>query len=749
MQLTAASSTIAAVHGLESIDIAAFRFINQALSNPVFDRVMPWLSWNGLFVPLLIIIVIALLWKGGTRGRLCVAMLVVILPLGDSWVCNPLKRTVGRPRPFNAITDARVLGGKGGSASMPSSHAANWFAATAIVFVYYRRSWRFMLPLAALVGFSRVYNGMHYPSDVLAGSVLGFGYGSGAVWWLSAMWQRAGPRWFPWWWTQLPSLLNPTRGSDSPTAEVQSPKPKVQGAASGVRSLDSEFRDPRSDFDGHWLRLGYGIIGLMLLTQLVYLASGKIELSEDEAYQWLWSKHLALSYYSKPPLIAYAQFLGTRLWGDTEFGVRFFSPVIGAVLSWLWLRFLARELNARAGFWMVLITLATPLLAVGATLMTVDSLSVLFWSAALLSGWRAVQTDDTRPWLWTGLWMALGFLSKYTELFQLLCWVLFFTLWKPARRHLHRPGPYLALLINLLGAVPVLFWNAENGWITLTHLANRGGLDRPWEFSLRYFRDFLGAEFFVLNPVFFVAMIWAAAAVARSLRTQPLPLYLWSMSVPLFLFYTLYTFRALVQPNWIAPSVLPLLCLAVVYWESRWRSGCRALKPWLIAGLSVGILAAVLLHDTDLLGKIAGRQLPPKKDPLARVRAWRETARAVAEARQKLLDEGKPVFIIGDHYGTTAILSFYLPDAKAGVPEHPLAYYQSSDHPDNQFYFWPGYRGRQGQNAIYVQQVHQPQPPPDSLRNDFVSVTDLGMRDILYRGRVYRNLQLFACRDLR
>src|ERR1039457_7563270 len=49
-------------------------------------------------------------------------------------------------------------------------------------------------------------------------------------------------------------------------------------------------------------------------------------------YQWLWSKHLALSYYSKPPIIAYLQFLGTHIWGDTEFGVRFFFPVIGALL---------------------------------------------------------------------------------------------------------------------------------------------------------------------------------------------------------------------------------------------------------------------------------------------------------------------------------------------------------------------------------------------------------------------------------
>jgi membrane-associated phospholipid phosphatase len=46
---------------------------------------------------------------------------------------------------------------------MPSSHAANWFAATMILFIYYRRSLWFMLPGAILVSFSRIYNGVALP----------------------------------------------------------------------------------------------------------------------------------------------------------------------------------------------------------------------------------------------------------------------------------------------------------------------------------------------------------------------------------------------------------------------------------------------------------------------------------------------------------------------------------------------------------------------------------------------------------
>src|SRR5262245_43259648 len=101
-----------------------------------------------------------------------------------------------------------------------------------------------------------------------------------------------------------------------------------------------------------WLWGGYCLIAVLLLLRLCYIASGTIELSNDEAYQWLWSKHLALSYYSKPPGIALIQFAGTSLWGDTEFGVRFFSPLFAAALSVALFGFMAREAGARAAFFL-------------------------------------------------------------------------------------------------------------------------------------------------------------------------------------------------------------------------------------------------------------------------------------------------------------------------------------------------------------------------------------------------------------
>jgi len=794
------------MYWLESLDTGLFRFLNLRLINPVCDVVMPFASGNPLFRPLMLLAGILLIWKGRTRGVVCVLMLALILPLGDGLICNTIKHAVGRPRPFMVMPDvhrpdrspyqasmsppvsapernaAPPSQAKGDFASMPSSHSANWFAAAMILFIYYRRSAWFMLPGASLVGFSRIYNGVHYPSDVLAGAVLGAGYAAAVVWSLNALWQWGGRKWFPLWWEKFPSLLDPAwRAEPDEDAEpcfAQPPGPSVQaqaGAATGARLSPAAARGvkasepgvrsvvaaaaedsgaPHATLDQHWLRLGYVLIGVLLLVRLAYIASGTIQLGEDESYQWLWSKHLALSYYSKPPLIAYTQFLGTLPWGDTAFGVRFFSPVIAAILSLLLLRFFAREVNARAGLFLLLIITATPLTSAGAVLMTVDPLSVLFWTLAMLAGWRAVQEDaKTRHWLWVGLWMGLGFLSKYTELFQFLCWAVFFALWPPARKQLRRPGPYLALLVHVVCALPVLIWNWQHDWVTVSHVAGDAGLGSAWKPTLRYVGEFLGAVAGLLNPIFFVATVWAAIAFWRRGRQDPRLVYFFSMGAPLFLAYLVHSFRSRVLPNWIAPSILPLFCFMVIYWDKKWRLSPGRMKPWLIAGLALGSIAVVLGHDTDLLTKVTGYRLPVNQDPLHRVREWSGVARVVGEARQELLAEGKPVFIIADHYGLVGEISFYLPEARTNVTTDPLVFYRTNPLHLNQFYLWPGYGDHKGQNAIFVRELDRDTPlygpVPPILQQEFESVTELGVRKVFYHGRVIRPLQIYACRGLR
>ena len=69
----------------------------------------------------------------------------------------------------------------------------------------------------------------------------------------------------------------------------------------------------------------------------------------------------------------------------------------------------------------------------------------------------------------------------------------------------------------------------------------------------------------------------------------------------------------------------------VIYWQARWRTNAQRLKRLAQSGLCFGLIAVVLLHETNLVGKLAGGPLPPKIDPLRRVRGFKELARIVGE----------------------------------------------------------------------------------------------------------------------
>jgi 4-amino-4-deoxy-L-arabinose transferase-like glycosyltransferase/membrane-associated phospholipid phosphatase len=756
---------------LHALDVNLFHFVNFTLRQPALDVVMPLLSGNALFGPLVAVLAAWLLWKGGRRGRVLVLMLAIILPLGDGYVVNPLKHAIGRERPAAGLTDAHLLMGNPEGRSMPSAHTANWFAATMIAYFYYRRTWKFMLPLAAAVGFSRLYVGAHYPTDVLAGAILGAGYAVAGLVGVNALWEWVGRGWFPLWWRRMPSLL----------------RPELQDEAFGANADSGEV----AALDQHWLRLGYVVIAAALLGRLAFIAGDTIELSKDEAYQWLWSKHLALSYYSKPPLIAYTQWLGTFLWGDTAFGVRFFAPVIGAALGVLLLRWMTKLADGRTAFCLLLVLVATPLLGVGTTLLTIDPLLVMFWTVAMVLGWRAVRQDGTTwHWLGVGLAMGLAFLSKYSALYQVICFVLFFALWPAARGQLCRAGPWLALVIVALCMVPVLFWNAQHDWVTLSHVSENASLHQHWKPTLHHFLEFTGVELGLLNPVFFVAAFWAmlgfwtlkperaeSQTCERPTSRRGLMVYLFCMGAPVFLGHWLYTLHSQVQPNWIAPAVVPMFCLMVLYWERRWREGARGVARWLRGGVILGLAAIIFVHEPELVGKMLGQPLPPDKDPLRRVRAWQATAAVVEAARAHLLAEGKPVFIVVHHYGITGLLSFYLPEARPVPGREPLVYSVLGPVAENQFFFWPEYRYqklRKGQNALFVIEGDLPpypmkawfrsvltgelgplpgKPTPETyfwpIPVEFESMKDLGVFPVLYRGQIYRWVQLVECRNLR
>ena len=167
---------------LYSIDKSIFIFINQTLSNPVGDFLWPLITdydklW-AIRIPL-VITWLLLLIRGGRTGRTVAIMIVPVLFLSDKISSAFIKEWVGRVRPCGSIDGTPIIQGIhmlvdcGPGRSFPSSHAVNNFAIGTVFAYYYPRLKYWFYGWASLVALSRPAVGVHYPSDILGGAIIG------------------------------------------------------------------------------------------------------------------------------------------------------------------------------------------------------------------------------------------------------------------------------------------------------------------------------------------------------------------------------------------------------------------------------------------------------------------------------------------------------------------------------------------------------------------------------------------------
>lgn len=176
--------------GLQVLDTWGFFLINRVLQNSVFDVLMPILNTKPYYFLPAAATILTLAVRGGRRMWILLAVCAAAVGLSDQGA-NLIKDAVQRTRPCHVIPEVHLLAGCTQSPAFPSNHASNMFAIATMAWLEFRR-WRWILPaLAAAMAYSRLYVGVHYPSDVLAGALLGAAIG----WACTTMVSRALPDW--------------------------------------------------------------------------------------------------------------------------------------------------------------------------------------------------------------------------------------------------------------------------------------------------------------------------------------------------------------------------------------------------------------------------------------------------------------------------------------------------------------------------------------------------------------------------
>ena len=432
---------------------------------------------------------------------------------------------------------------------------------------------------------------------------------------------------------------------------------------------------------------------IVILIASRFAIAAYLPLSFDEAYFWLWSKHLAISYYDHPPLIALAIRFGTLIFGDSEFGVRLVPLLASIAASWaVWRSATILLSSEQAGATACCLFNATLMVSAETIGATPDALVLAAAAFVLLALAKLNATSDGRWWLLAGIATGVALLSKYTAFFLVISVAFWLIATPQGQKWLRSFWPYVGGLIALVSFVPTLAWNAANDWISFKFQFGRMAAGEP---TIRYFVEFFLGQLALASP--FILILGSAGLILASrfrARSQPLALAA-AMIWPALVYFTIHSLHDRVQGNWpsfIYPAFVILA--AAVMTGPLGRPGIDRLLRLarsLALPVAIGILAFSYVQETIGIVPLG------KNDPVARMTAV--GIAPVTEEISTLAHQTGAQGIVTSKYGTTALLAFYLrphmsiidvtednrwlaaPRATSDILEKPLMYVtQNPEH---------------------------------------------------------------------
>jgi len=499
--------------------------------------------------------------------------------------------------------------------------------------------------------------------------------------------------------------------------------------------------------------IAFLIIAISFAVRYWFVASGQLNLVQDEAQYWDWIRRPQLSYYSKGPLIAWVIATWCEVFGNTELGVRF-GAIIGmtGIQAALYIG-VSRVWQERTLALFVLFVAATiPLMNGLGILMTTDNPLIFWWTVGFFALAAATRnkpdySPSNWPFIILAISLAMGILAKYMMLAFLGLGTVYALI-------LHFRGQLpprfwsrfiLASLIGtVIGLLPIVLWNMQNDWVGFKHVAKLStGKPKPFELRIGPFFEMLGAQIGLLAPWWFVFVIvggWRAikkgirgpigAFDQRYRRNLQSALFFW----PLWGAITLWTLKSKTEANWTAVSFLAASILGGLAFK-RWceKPQRRTCGKALLTGTAA--LITLLIFASPLV------PVPDSYNITNRLKGWDSLGQEVNRLMQTEFENPAKVFVFSDLYDTTSELAFY-------TPEQPLVYCAwIFDRRMNQYDIWPGpNKDKKGWDAILVRERwYEPKVPPQ-IEAMFDSVNSPIHFESSHKGQPIRKFSLYVCK---
>lgn len=305
---------------------------------------------------------------------------------------------------------------------------------------------------------------------------------------------------------------------------------------------------------------------IWILSLFIKLVLGAIlPFFSDEAYYWVWSHNLQLSYFDHPPMVAWFFKLG-QVFENFGQASRWFGILVAHSAILVWLKILEGVLTENQKRWWLYLVLLNPLLGPGSLILTPDIPLIFFWTLSVYFFKMWIEKATVVYAALLGASLGLGFCSKYhIVLFlpMMFIWLLIVKP-KPQIKFLHVCS---VIFFGLLLSSPVFIWNFQNNFDSFRFQLNRGLNASHWTPS--WFFAYIGGQAALIFP----PLIWIILKGMRSIKEK------WLLNLAFFplVFFGLTSIKGPVEANWTMvgfPALMAVILLAakdmkLVTWSVR------------------------------------------------------------------------------------------------------------------------------------------------------------------------------------
>lgn len=484
---------------------------------------------------------------------------------------------------------------------------------------------------------------------------------------------------------------------------------------------------------------------LLLLTIFRVWYAGTLELLQDEAYYWQWSRHLDWGYYDNTPLLALVIRVFTSLLGTNEMAVRMGAVVSGLAVSAFVYSIAKKLFDAQIAFASILLLNIIPEYAGGAVIATQDPIQLGFWAASVYTLMRA-RDGGWSWWILAGILTGITAMAKLNGLWLLPATLLYLAVSPPQRHWLKKPQPYIAAVLAAIVFSPFVWWNHTHQNAFWTHIGVMGSRSHEND-GLKWFFRFLGDQALLLSPLLLLTLFRSLLAgwmEGRRKQNDAL-LFVWAPTITVFMLTALVSLRSKVEGNWPAAAYITGAILLGIALTRLWQSRSIGSRAWVIASCALSMLItsfALFPQPFYAMGAAALFKKHPESDRLNEFHGWRTMAARVQTERDAM---GTNPFIFGINYRMPSEAAFYLPD-------HPQTYSLFLHDRANEYMFWENQKDLIGRDAILIHDA----PTTDHIddaRAVFESVEVMPplkiTRPEVYGSAPVRTIQIYRCHNFK